>query len=112
MSGAASRNRGIRAELEVAHALTRAGWQAITTRSIRGGTQGGEDLVVTDFPYVVEVKDHARLDLPGFWRQATEQAGDDPALVVAKRRGKARAEEWWAISDLATLLRVIGAPKG
>lgn len=104
--GATERRRGNRAETEVAAALKRLGWQAITSRSARGGTQAGGDLI-TDFPAVVEVKDHARLDLAGFWAQAVEQAGDDPAVVVHKRRGRASAEDWWVTMDLRTLDRLI-----
>lgn len=106
MSGSASRARGNRAELEVQHALERAGWRAMTSRAARGGTQAGGDLI-TDFPAVLEVKDHARLDLPGFWRQAVEQAGDDIPGLIVKRRGHARAEDWWYVSDLATQIRLI-----
>jgi hypothetical protein len=103
--GAASRNKGKRAEVEVVHALRRAGWAADTSRNVTGGRQRGADLVTT-LPYVVEVKDHAKLDLPGFWRQAVEQAQGDVPLLVVKRRQFAHAEDWWAIQDLRTCLYV------
>ena len=106
MSGRSSQQRGKRAEVEVVHALERAGYRAMTSRAIRGGTQHGAD-VITDFPAVLEVKDHAKLDLPGFWRQAVDQAGDDVAGLIVKRRGYARAEDWWYVSDVRTQLRLI-----
>jgi len=108
MSGAASRARGNRAELDVCHALQRYGYRAVTSRSVRGGTQAGGD-IITDFPAVLEVKDQAKLDLPGFWRQAVAQAeaeGDIPGLIV-KRRGFADAEDWWYVSDLRTQIELI-----
>jgi hypothetical protein len=105
MSGATSRRKGNRAEVEVAAALRRAGWQAITSRA-QNGTQGGADLI-TDFPMVVEVKNVARMDLPGWWRQACEQAGDDLPVVVHKRQGHAQAEDWWVCMDLHTLLALV-----
>jgi len=104
--GATERRRGNRAEVDTAAALVRLGWRALTSRSARGGTQAGGDLI-TDFPAVVEVKDHARLDLAGWWKQACEQAGDDPAVVVHKRRGRADAEDWWVTMDLRTLDRLL-----
>ena len=90
------------------HALERAGWRAMTSRAARGGTQAGGD-IITDFPVCLEVKDHARLDLPGFWRQAVEQAAGDPAGLVVKRRGHSMAEEWWYVSDLQTQLKLVRA---
>mgnify|MGYP003133040093 FL=1 len=107
MSGASSRRKGNAAEVEVAKALERAGWTAVTSRAARGGYQTGED-IVTDFPLSVEVKNQTRLDLSGWWSQATKQAGDKPAVVIHKRVGKARAEDWWVTMDVATLLKIVG----
>lgn len=88
------------------HALERAGFRAMSSRAARGGYQSGED-IVTNFPLSIEVKNQARLDLPGWWRQAQEQAGDLFPVVIHKRVGKARAEEWWATMDLVTLLDLV-----
>jgi hypothetical protein len=90
----------------VVHALERAGFRAMSSRAARGGYQSGED-VVTNFPLSVEVKNQTRLDLPGWWRQAQEQAGDVLPVVIHKRVGKARAEEWWATMDFQTLLDLV-----
>jgi Holliday junction resolvase-like predicted endonuclease len=105
VSGSTSRRKGNRAEVEVAGALRRAGWQAVTSRAANG-TQGGAD-ILTDFPMVVEVKNVARTDLPGWWRQAQEQAGDDLPVVIHKRVGHAKAEDWWVCMDVATLLTLV-----
>jgi hypothetical protein len=59
---------------------------------------------------VVEVKDCARQDLPGWIREAHHEAGNDDALaglVVAKRRGTADPSKWWVhltLSDLVALI--------
>ena len=105
VSGSTSRRKGNRAEVEVAAALQRAGWQAVTSRAANG-TQGGADLI-TDFPMVVEVKNVARTDLAGWWRQAVEQARDDLPVVIHKRVGHARAENWWVCMDMHTLLALV-----
>lgn len=111
MSGSSSRRKGNSAEVEVCHALERAGWHAVTSRNARHGTQAGED-IVTNLPLSVEVKNHARMELAEWLRQAQEQAGEKPAIVIHKRRGKARAEDWYVTTDLATLLQIVGPPNG
>jgi hypothetical protein len=109
MSGATSRRKGNRAEVDVVRVLRAAGYTAATSREVRGGFQSGED-IVSDFPASIEVKNQARLDLAGWWAQAQAQAGDRPAVVVHKRVGKGQAEDWWVTMDLATLLRLVGKP--
>ncbi len=106
MSGSSSRRKGNAAEVEVVHALERAGFRAMSSRAARGGYQSGED-IVTNFPLSVEVKNQTRLDLPGWWRQAQEQAGDKPPVVVHKRVGKGQAEDWWATMDFRTLIDLV-----
>jgi hypothetical protein len=106
MTGAASRRKGNRAEVEVVRVLREAGYEAETSRATRGGYQTGED-IVTNFPASIEVKNQARLDLAGWWSQAVEQAGDRPAVVVHKRVGKGKAGEWWVTMDLDTLIRLL-----
>lgn len=106
MTGSASRRKGNAAEVEVVHALRRAGWEAETSRNARNGTQRGED-IVSDFPMSIEVKNHTRTDLAGWWAQAVEQAGGAMPVVVHKRVGKTKAEDWWVTMDLATLLDLV-----
>jgi hypothetical protein len=108
MSGSSSRRKGNAAEVEVVRVLRAAGFEAETSRNARNGTQKGED-IVTDFPMSIEVKNHTRTDLAGWWSQATEQAHGAPAVVIHKRVGKAQAEDWWATMDLQTLIRLIHA---
>jgi len=108
VSGASSRRKGNAAEVEVVHALERAGYRAMSSRAARGGYQSGED-IVSNFPLAIEVKNQARLDLAGWWRQAQEQAGEKLPVVIHKRVGKAQVEEWWATMDLATLISLVQA---
>jgi Holliday junction resolvase len=109
VNGATSRRKGNSAEVEVCHALERAGWQAITSRAARGGYQSGED-IITNLPVSIEVKNHAKVELSAWWKQAQEQAGEKPPIVVHKRRGHAKAENWWVTLDLETFLQIVGPP--
>lgn len=111
MSGASARRKGNSAEVEVVHALERAGFRAMSSRAARGGYQSGED-IVTNFPLSIEVKNQARLDLAGWWAQAQEQAVDKLPVVIHKRVGKSQAEEWWATMDLATLIALVNSLRG
>ena len=106
MTGAASRRKGNRAEVEVVRVLREAGFRAETSRSVRGGFQSGED-IVTDFPASIEVKNQARMDLAGWYSQAVEQADGKPAIVIHKRVGKGQAEDWWETMTVADLLRLV-----
>lgn len=106
MSGSSSRRKGNAAEVEVVHALERAGFRAMSSRAARGGYQSGED-IVTNFPLSIEVKNQTRLDLAGWWAQAVLQAGEKYPVVIHKRVGKARAEEWWATMTFETLLDLV-----
>ena len=108
MSGSASRRKGSRAEVAVVHALRRAGWEADTSRNVLEGRRTGDDIVWTG-PASIEVKDHAKMDLAGWLRQAQENAGDRVPVVVHKKRGTAdRAEEWYCTLTFGDLLRLIG----
>jgi hypothetical protein len=106
MTGAASRRKGNRAEVAVVNFLKAHGWDVETSRNSRGGTQKGAD-ILGDFPLAVEVKNQTRVDLPGWWKQAQEQAGDGMAVVVHKRVGTSEPGEWWVTMDLATLVRLL-----
>lgn len=106
MSGASSRARGNRAELDVVKTLKDWGWQAMTSRAGRGGTQKGAD-IITDFPVVLEVKDHARLELATWLKQLAEEQGSDPGFVIHKKRGKSNPEEWYVTGTFKDLLRLV-----
>lgn len=111
MSGASSRRKGYEAEREVVRALKRAGWDAITSRNARGGSQQGED-VITNFPASIEVKNEQSYagKLATWLKQAEDNAGPDPAIVVHKRARVANAEGWFVTTDLETLFRLVGYP--
>jgi len=88
MSGAASRRKGNRWELDVCQLLIQHGWQAVTSRAARGGTQAGAD-IITDAPIIVEAKNHKQMNLSGWLDQAVAQADDTaPAALFIKRRQK------------------------
>lgn len=106
MSGASSRRKGNRAEVEVVRVLREAGFEAETSRASRGGYQTGED-IVSDFPASIEVKNQARLDLAGWYAQAEYQANGRPAVVIHKRVGKGRGEDWWVTTTVQDLLRIL-----
>lgn len=108
MSGSTSRRKGSRAEVAVVHALRRAGWEADTSRNVLEGRRAGDD-IVWDGPASIEVKDHAKLDLAGWLRQAQENAGDDPAVVWHKKRGTARAEGWYVTMSGEDFLRLVSS---
>jgi len=103
---AAERRKGNRAEQQVAETLRQHGWRAITSRDGRGGAQGGGD-IITDFPAVLEVKDHARLDLAGWVDQVVEEAGVSPGFVIHKRRGKSDPELWYVTGQLGDLILLV-----
>ena len=93
------------------HALRRAGWKADTSRNVLEGRRTGDD-IVWDGPASIEVKDHAKMDLAGWLRQAQENSGDRVPVVVHKKRGTAdRAEEWYCTLAFGDLLRLIGESK-
>lgn len=106
MSGASSRRKGNKAEVDVVNFLKSHGWDVETSRNARGGTQQGAD-ILGDFPLAVEVKNQARMDLPGWWRQAQAQAGNGLGVVVHKRVGTSEPGEWWVTMDLFTLVRLL-----
>lgn len=106
MSGATSRRKGNKAEVDVVHALQRRGYEAETSRSARGGFQKGPD-IVSDFPAAIEVKNRAKMELAEWWKQATEQAHGAPAIVIHKRVGKGDPEDWWVTMDLRNLFDLL-----
>lgn len=60
---------------------------------------------------VIEAKNHARLDLPGWYAEATAEAENDGAplgVVAHKRRGTAKPDRQWvtmSLADFAWLIR-------
>lgn len=104
--GAAERAKGNRAEQAVAKFLREQGFPAVTSRS-QQGFQGGSD-IFTSLPLAIEVKDHARLDLSGWWHQASMNATVDELPVLwHKRRGFASPGKWWVTTDGDTFARML-----
>jgi hypothetical protein len=64
---------------------------------------------VWDGPASIEVKDHAKLDLAGWLRQAQENADDYPAVVWHKKRGTANAEGWYVTMSGEDFLRLVSS---
>jgi hypothetical protein len=108
MTGATSRRKGNRWELDVCRLLAARGWQAITSRNGRGGAQGGAD-IITDLPVSIEAKARKEWDLAGWLDQAVSDAGGDPAAVFVKRRQRPadhgyvvmRADQWLDLAGRA-----------
>lgn len=60
---------------------------------------------------VLEIKNTARMDLPGWMAEAAVEAANDDApvyAVVHKRHGKGAAAEQWVTLTLAQFARLIG----
>lgn len=102
-----SRDRGARAEVEACAGLRRLGHDAHTSRSGRGGTQGGADIVCPTLPVEIEIKDQSRDALPGWLDQARAQADGRPGVCLHKRRGRARAEEWFVTMQLSDFVALV-----
>jgi hypothetical protein len=63
---------------------------------------------------VIEAKDCARMDLPGWVREARVEAGNDDALagvVIAKRRGTTDPMEQWVHMTVRELVALITGQK-
>lgn len=103
--GAAERAKGSRAERAVVKFLRDNGWYAETTRA-KTGTRRGDD-VVTDAPLSIEVKDHKKMDLSGWLRQAQENAEGRVAVVWHKKRGSASPGSWYVTMTGNDLMRLI-----
>ena len=108
MTGKPSADKGKRWELACCAMLVSYGWQAITSRNARGGRQLGAD-IITDLPVSIEAKDRKAWDLSGWLDQAIADAGEDPAAVFVKRRGRKpceayvvmRADQWLDLAGRA-----------
>ena len=102
-----SRNKGNAWECAIAKYLRDHGYQAVTSRDLRGGTQGGSD-IITDFPTCIEAKNHAKLDLAGWVDQAVDDAAGDWASVWVKRRGKSYVGESYVVMRATDFVALVG----
>lgn len=105
---------GTRMESLVASALAHHLDDDRIERRTRAGAKDRGDVGgvrIHDRRLVIEVKDCARLDLPGWTREAHAEAGNDDALagvVVHKRRGTTDPLAQWVSMTLADLIALIG----
>ena len=103
MSGARSRRKGKRGELEFARLLTAEGFPAVRGQQHRGGP-GSPDVIVPSLPGIhFEAKRCERLSLYDAVAQARRDAGGR-VPVVAHRRNNF---EWVAILRLGDLLAIL-----
>jgi hypothetical protein len=111
-SRASARAAGTRFERQLADYLAATVDDRIDRRVKRGVKDRGDlsGLRAHGQRVVAEVKDCARLDLPGWTAEAHIEAGNDDALVgvvIHKRRGTADPGRQWVtltVDDLAALL--------
>ena len=103
--GSYERRKGNEAERAVANMLRNWGWQAVTSRSTNG-TQDGMD-IISDSPLAIEVKNHVRLDLSSWVRQAGENAMDKIPVVWHKKKGESNPENWYATLEGVELMKLL-----
>ena len=103
MSGARSRKKGKRGEVELSRLLSSEGFPATRGQQHRGGP-GSPDVLVPSMPDLhFECKRAERLNVYGAISQARRDAGGR-VPVVAHRRN---AHEWLAILPLVDLLTIL-----
>ena len=117
-SRASAKAAGTRFETSIAHGLADAlADDRIERRAKSGGKDRGDiaGVRIHGQRLVIECKDAARLDLPGWIREAEIERGNDDALagiVVHKRRGKSDPLDQWVTLTVADLVALItGQPQ-
>ena len=106
---AAAKARGANFETSVLKWLRGKGIMAERLRLAGKADEGDIVCFVSGAPYVLELKATAKLDLPGFWREATVEAENyakargitptPPAYVIVKRR-QASIDQAWVVQTL------------
>ncbi|WP_258048523.1 hypothetical protein, partial [Mycobacterium kansasii] len=108
-----ARAAGTRFESAIAAALSEALADDRVERRARNGSRDRGDISGVRLHgqrVVLEVKDCARLDLPGWIREAQFEAGNDDALVglvVHKRRGVSDPMAQWVTCTVADLVAIL-----
>ena len=96
MTGKASRAKGHRYERQVASDFRERGWDAITTRNLRGGYQGDADVLLYDYLAYVECKNQGRINFPAWTKTVIEQAPPGwLRLLFIKIHGRRRDSGEW-----------------
>ena len=110
--GRASRDKGSRGELEVAHTLKRAGFDVDRVPNsgglnVKGDLKGNEGEHRLD-DYHLEAKRQETICLPEWLRQAHEEAAPGQVPVVVLRKSKTKANgpigEWHACLPFDALI--------
>lgn len=108
----ANKRKGTQFETDVMKYLREQNYAYAVERLSKAGAKDEGDLVVFDHkmtPYILELKNRKKLDLPVFWGEAQVEAenyakarslGEVPrAFVIVKRRGVGIGKSW-VIQDL------------
>ena len=112
-SRASAKAAGTRFETSIARALAEALDDDRIERRAKTGARDRGDIGgvrIHGKRVVLELKDCARLDLPGWTREAREEAGNDDALVglvIHKRRGVGDPMEQWVTCTVRDLVALI-----
>ena len=102
-----SKRKGDRFELDVVDALRRAGIEG-AERALGAGRRDDRGDIFGIPGMVLQAKNVARMDLPGWMRDAARQAGNDRTdlyAVVHKRHGVADAAQAWVTMPLHVFAR-------
>ena len=107
-----SKKKGTAWESAIVKALKENAWPHAERRALNGAADRGD---IAGIPgVVIEAKNTARADLPGWWREAVQEQANDKAEVAVvwfKRHGKTAAEDGWVAMDgrmFMKLLRLAG----
>lgn len=102
------RAKGTAAETAVVRYLQDHGFPHAERRALHGQNDMGD--VTGVGPVVLEVKNHAALDLAGWVKELEAEisnANANTGAVVAKRRGKTDAAAWYAILPFGDLVELL-----
>lgn len=103
-----SKRKGTAAETAVVTYLQDNGFPSVERRSLSGANDRGDIAGLRDF--IVEVKDHARMDLAGWVEEARVErinANAEHAVVWHKRRGRGSPGDWYVTMTGEDFLRLL-----
>ena len=104
--GRGARLKGLRFQREIRDYLAEEGLEPLA----RPGGEDGDDLRLADLPMLsIELKNQARMDLPGWWRQAAHQAHQAGGLIpvlIWKRKAAGHPSGQWVTLELREFVRV------
>ncbi len=108
-----SKQKGTAAETAVVKWLQCNGYPDVERRALGGVLDKGDIAGLRSM--VLEVKDHARMDLAGWIGEAEQErvnAGASHCAVVHKRRGKGNPNDWYVTLSGEQLLRFLAVLYG